>query len=164
MPEFFDRYICQVKEDNLLDAMEQSIQNLDVLDLSYLEEIQHKNYAPGKWTVNEVFQHILDFERILSFRTLLFARNHPEPQPAIDEDDLARYSKANQRELRDILTELKAVRQTSLLLFLSFDEDSLQKTGMNWKYEVSVLAMGFNMVGHQNHHIKIIHERYSNLK
>jgi hypothetical protein len=59
-----------------------------------------------------------------------------------------------------LITELKAVRASSKAMFDSFDEEMLLAKGINWKYEISVLAMGFALLGHQFHHLKIIEENY----
>src|SRR5262249_38538943 len=37
---------------------------------------------------------------------------------------------------------------------------TVQNTGINWKYEISDLAKGFTVIGHQIHHLKIIEEKY----
>jgi hypothetical protein len=45
-------------------------------------------------------------------------------------------------------------------LFNSFHDETLLRNAINWKYEISVLAMGFTIIGHQTHHLRIIEERY----
>jgi hypothetical protein len=74
MPEYFEKYINQVADLELSQAFDESVKQLDRLDRSVLARLDGKRYAPGKWTVKETLQHVVDWERILSFRTLLFAR------------------------------------------------------------------------------------------
>jgi len=71
--------------------------------------------------------------------------------------------KADQRTIDNLIDELKITRLSTKALFESFDEESLQNTSVNWKYEISVLAMGFTIIGHQMHHLKIIVEKYYSL-
>ena len=71
--------------------------------------------------------------------------------------------KADQRTIDNLIDELKITRLSTKALFESFDEESLQSTSVNWKYEISVLAMGFTIIGHQMHHLKIIEEKYYSL-
>lgn len=99
MPEYFERYINQVDEVDLGRAFEHSVQKLDVLDKSLLARLDDKKYAPDKFTVKDMFQHLIDWERILSFRTLLFARSDGAFSPAIDENILATKMKANRRTI-----------------------------------------------------------------
>jgi len=72
MPEYFDRYINLVADVELSQAFDDSIAQLNKLDKNLLAKLDGKKYAPDKWTVKEIFQHVIDFERILSYRTLLF--------------------------------------------------------------------------------------------
>lgn len=74
MPDFFDRYIDLVEEQDLVTAMNSSVQNLKMLDISFYKEIGDKVYAPGKWTIKQIIQHIIDNERIQSYRALRFSR------------------------------------------------------------------------------------------
>jgi hypothetical protein len=59
-----------------------------------------------------------------------------------------------------LIGELRLTRLSTKALFESFDSETMQNTGINWKYEISVLAMGFTIIGHQIHHLKIIEEKY----
>ena len=160
MPEYFDRYINLVGDVELLDAFDNSIEQLENLDFKLLEQLDGVTYAPDKWTIKTLFQHVTDFERILCYRALLFARGDANLRQGIDEGLLAETAKADGRTIESLITELKSVRLASRSLFANFDEEMLRRTGMNWKYEVSVLAMGFAIVGHQIHHLDIIRERY----
>ena len=74
MPQYFDGYIGLVADVELSRALEDSIRQLDSLDKNLLAELGGKRYAPDKWTVKGILQHVIDWERILSYRTLLFAR------------------------------------------------------------------------------------------
>jgi len=113
-----------------------------------------------KWTVKEILQHVIDFERILSYRSLLFARGVGSTPQDIDQHLLARNSRANGRTIDVQIEELKALRLVTKTLYESFDDHTLLKMGISWKYETSVLAMGFMMIGHQIHHLKVIEKKY----
>lgn len=163
LPVYFDKYINLVQEENLFDAFENSIEFLENIDLAKISSVQYKSYRAGKWTVNEVIQHIADVERVLSAGVLMFARGEKSHIIDFDEELLAKNSRANQKDLKMILDELIAVRKATFSLFDTFEQDEYQKTGINWKFEISVLAMGFNIIGHQIHHFDMIESNYLTL-
>lgn len=160
MPEYFDRYINLVADVEILQAFDDSITKLHSLEKDSWTKLNGIRYAPEKWTANEVLQHLIDWERILSFRALLFARRENSIPQSIDENALAAGSKAERRTIENLIGEMKAVRASTKALFASFDDRILQNTGTSWKSEMSVLAMGFTILGHQIHHFKIIEEKY----
>jgi hypothetical protein len=160
MPDYFDRYIKLVTDVELSQAFADSIKQLNKLDESLLERIGNVKPAPDKWTVKEIIQHVIDFERILSFRAMLFARREGSIPQSVDQDRLAENMLAEKRSIDSLIAELKAVRTSSKAMFDSFDEEMLLAKGINWKYEISVLAMGFALLGHQIHHLRIVEEKY----
>jgi hypothetical protein len=160
MPDYFDRYIYLVADVELSKAFETSIEQLNELDENLLEELGNKKPAPDKWTPKEIIQHIIDFERILSLQALLFARREGSIPQSVDQDRLSENMRAEKRSIDSLITELKAVRASSKAMFDSFDEEMLLAKGINWKYEISVLAMGFVLLGHQIHHLKIVKDNY----
>lgn len=160
MPEYFDRYINLSDDVELSEAFEKSVEQLNNLDKNLLIKLDGKIYAPDKWTVKEIFQHIIDWERILASRTLLFARQDCSISQSIDENLLAANMNAESRAIDELIKELKIVRDSTVVMFESFDDSMLLRKGTNWKYEMSVLAMGFNIIGHQLHHFKIIEDKY----
>jgi hypothetical protein len=163
LPEYFDRYINLVKEPDLMDALQNSLLALQTFDTNRLEKIGDKVYAPGKWTVKDILQHIIDTERVFCYRSLRFARADRTALPGYDENAYAVAACATKRPLEKILQELIGVRKSTIDLFNSFDEHTLLNKGITWKYEMSVLAMGFTISGHEIHHLNVIREKYDSL-
>jgi hypothetical protein len=160
MPTYFDRYIKLVEDIELSKVFENSLIEIDQLDINLLNGIGVKTYAPNKWTVKEIIQHIIDIERLLCPGVLRFARNESDFVISFNEDEIARNSKANSKDFVAIKNELRSIRLSTIALYQSFDNEDLLKTGINWKYEISVLAMGFNIIGHQKHHFDFINNYY----
>ena len=117
-------------------------------------------YAEGKWTVKELLQHLIDSERIFTYRALRFAREDSTNIPGYEHDDYIIPSRANKRTIDSLLQEYKALRASSIKLFESFDEDMLLQIGSANSSNVSVRAMGYIMIGHETHHCNVIKERY----
>jgi hypothetical protein len=160
MPQYFENYINLVDDVGLSEAFDGSIRQVEALDRGLLTRLGGKSYAQGKWTVKESLQHVIDWERILSYRTLLFARKEGSVPQSVDGDLLAASMNADRRAIDGMVDELRSVRLSTRAMFRSFDDDTLQSIGTNWRYEISVLAMGFTIIGHQIHHLRIIEEKY----
>jgi mannitol/fructose-specific phosphotransferase system IIA component (Ntr-type) len=161
-PNYFDTYVNKIEDIELLDALKQSITELDSLDFEALEKLGDYAYAEGKWTIKDIFQHIIDTERIMGYRALRFARNDDTQLPGFDENSFAKNVSTKKRSLRSLILELKLVHKSSMALFKSFDKKALKRKGIMFKSEVAVLAIGFIIAGHQRHHLKVIKERYMN--
>ena len=162
MPGYYDRYINLVPDVELSQAFDDSIRQLNDLDRTALARIADKSYAPGKWTIKDIIQHMTDGERIMTYRALMFARRDPSA-PGFDQELFAVNANANRRTFDDLLDELISVRRATKMLYDSFNDDMLLARGLSWEHEVSVLDLGFIIVGHQIHHMNVIAERYSTL-
>lgn len=157
---FYHNYINLVKEDELAEAFEkESASFIRFLDTIPAEKYDYR-YAEDKWTIKEVLQHIIDAERIFSYRALRFARKDKTPLPGFDENSFAAASKAEARNWDKLVEEFKVVRRSSELLFHSFDEEQLQSDGISSNAPNYVSALGFILIGHTMHHQKILKERY----
>lgn len=117
-------------------------------------------YAEGKWTIKDIILHLIDAERIFAYRALRFARNDKTELPGFEENDYVDYANANQRSIQDLLSELSVVRQATLSLFKSFSNEDLLRIGIASNKPMSVRAIGFTIIGHQNHHQRVFEERY----
>lgn len=160
MPQFFDRYINLADNTFLLDALTQGATYESLIPAKTLEALGNLRYAPGKWTVKDILQHVIDTERIMSYRALRFARNDQTALPGYDEELFSQYANGARRTIADLYAEYAMVRQSSIALFSSFDEEMLLRSGVCFNQTISVLALGFVLVGHATHHANIIRERY----
>lgn len=158
---YFKNYINQVEEEfGLIEGLELGFKSL----YSFYESIpegKHKfSYVEGKWTVKEIISHLIDTERVFCYRAMRFARKDNTPLAGFDENNYAMYSGANKRSMMSLLKEYKVVRQSTIALFKSFDNDMLMSRGVAGGGEVTVRALGFLIIGHEKHHSNVIRERY----
>jgi uncharacterized damage-inducible protein DinB len=162
VPEYYHNYINQVKENDLAEALEKNAKSFNKL----LKEIPNKKrdhrYAEGKWSIKEVLQHVIDTERVFAYRALCFARKDATPLPSFDENTYAEHSKASNRKWKDLVKEFNAVRESTLILINSFDDEQLETAGTASGKSNYVLALGFIIAGHTEHHARILKERYLN--
>jgi DinB family protein len=159
-PGFFNAYIELVPEDTILEAFYKQTNVIQHFLLSISEEQSDFRYAPGKWTIKEVLQHLTDAERIFSYRALCLARKEKLPLTNFDENEYAANSGANKRAWKSLANEFLIARQSTLSLFTSFNNTMLLAEGTTSNYRTSVTTIGFVIVGHWYHHIKVIKERY----
>ena len=103
---------------------------------------------------------MLDTERIFQYRALCIARNDKSEFPGFDQDAYVPVSNANNRSKKDLINEYVAVRDSSITLFASLDEEALKRVGVASGSKMSVRALGFITSGHQAHHVRILRERY----
>lgn len=161
-PEYFGLYINQVREDDLQQAfaVQQSIFP------GFLESIAEEKwdyaYAEGKWTIKELVQHIIDAERVFAYRALCFSRKDKTSLPSFDENSYADNSSANRRNKQDLIDEYISVRDSTVKLFQSFDEEMLKEIGVANNKATSVLSLAFIAVGHVIHHKRVLEEKYLN--
>lgn len=160
VPQFYHGYISKVREDDLLPALKSSTKGLfDLLKSIPADKHDHR-YAEGKWTIKEVVQHMLDGERVFSYRALRFARKDETPLPGFDENLFAQTAKADRRNWNDMVEEFAALRKANEVMFASFDNEQLEQSGIASENSTYVLGIGFILAGHVNHHCQIIKERY----
>jgi DinB superfamily len=160
MPEYFDRYINKCDDVEILDAIQTSIDELDKAPIEKWKALGDKVYAPGKWTVKEILQHLIDTERVFAYRTTAFARGDEQAMLSFDEELYGKNGAANTRTIEDLIEEMKILRQSFLLLYKSFTNARLQKIGNGFTGKYSVAAIGFIIPGHQRWHLQILEEKY----
>ncbi|WP_339920238.1 DinB family protein [uncultured Flavobacterium sp.] len=157
---YYAGYVHVLDDVNMIEELEiclhdfiKFVQNIPMDKFDY-------RYAEGKWTIKDIIQHLIDTERVFSYRAMRISRNDKTPLPGFEENDYVDNTKANERNLQGLLTELAVVRQSTLALFKSFSEEQLTRMGVASNSPVSVRAIGFIIIGHQKHHQKVFQERY----
>lgn len=161
MPQFFDRYILLVDDIDIIDGLEATARLYHTPEIKEkLEALGDQVYAPGKWTAKDIIQHLIDNERIMSYRAMRFARNDKTSLPGYDEELFGANTTANQRTLDELLDEFAVVRQSTIALFKSFSDEMFHRSGVSFNQQISPLALGFVLIGHPIHHLRVLQERY----
>jgi hypothetical protein len=159
-PEYFEYYINLNEDIELEEAFNNSLKQIDDLDIKQLQRIGLKVYADGKWSINKIIQHLTDWERIWCYRTLVFARKEGTIPEGLEQEIMANNSNADELTIEQVIAELRAVRYATKAMFDTFNHEILVTNCKFYKYQMSVLAMGFDIIGHQLHHFNVIKERY----
>ena len=156
---FYANYIKNVP-DNALKAFEDQLNTTNTFFQSIPGDKIDYRYAEGKWSIKEIVGHLIDNERVMSYRALAISRNEKQSLPGYDENDYIRESNYSRRNYSDLVEELKKVRESNILMYKNFSEEILDRRGVANGSEVTVRAVLFIITGHELHHINIIKERY----
>lgn len=160
-PPYAAAYVNLVVGDDVLSILaaqlEESTALLKPVDDHRASEFA---YAPGKWTVKQILGHIIDTERIFSYRALSIARNDATPLPGFEQDDYVAAGSFNERTLVSLIDELRVVRRSTIALFQNLPQQAWLRHGLANKYNVTVRGVAFLAAGHGMHHVKILREKY----
>jgi uncharacterized damage-inducible protein DinB len=158
---YFQRYVDLVAEGSFADVLgRNTARAIDFF--SQLHPEKHNfQYAPGKWTVKDVLMHIIDTERVMSYRALVAARgDSTTPLHTMDVDSYASNVDVSARSMESLLKEFASVRAASEYLFTNLTEEQSIRKGNAIDYTVTPRALAYIIVGHVEHHMKVISERY----
>jgi hypothetical protein len=160
VPAFYQGYVTTVGNLNVMEALAKTKSDmshrLETLPAGKLDFA----YAEGKWTVGELLGHIIDAERIFTYRALCFSRGDKTNLPGFDENAYVPNSNAGARTLLSIKTELENLRVSTIDFFGSLSPEMLSRSGIANNTEISVLTLGYVIAGHSRHHLNILNERY----
>lgn len=124
------------------------------------DEAARRRYAPGKWSVKEVVGHLADTERIMAYRLLRIARGDATPLPGFDEDAYVAAGAFDARTLPELVDDFRAARAATCALVRGLAPSAWPRRGAMSGAPVSARALGFILVGHVAHHVRILQERY----
>jgi hypothetical protein len=157
-PEWFKRYISLVEGDvvSTLTAQAEDFPNF----VNNLIEKADYAYAPGKWTIKEMVGHMIDTERILTYRLLCIARGEKASLPGFEEDDYVANAHFKDRSLFSLSEEFTLMRKSHLYLINSLNEEELNRMGNANGNAISVRALVYILAGHIIHHTAVVKERY----
>lgn len=156
---FYDNYVNSVNQPIQIALSDQKNKIsffLAEIDPSQLDF----RYAPEKWSLKEVLLHCLDVERIMAVRLLMIGRGEQSELPGFDENEYVAHTESDFIQLKQIQEDFKLLRQSNISLFNMLPEKTLNMTGKADHQPISVASLWHIIVGHWNHHLKIINERY----
>ncbi len=157
---FYKHYIDLVEDINLIDALEKGLKTNQTFFENLPDSKWDYQYAEGKWTPKDILLHIADTERVFAYRALYFSRSINAELKGFDENLFSENALASSKTVASLLQNYVSVRNATLSLFQSFNENQLKQLGKANGSIMSVRAAGFVICGHEKHHCNIITERY----
>jgi len=158
--EYYFNYIDQVEGDDPIATLREQLQAWPVALGAIGEEQSLYRYAPDKWSVRQVVNHVTDTERAFAFRVLWFARGFDTPLPSYDQTIAAAGAEADQVTWAAHLEEFRQVRSATLWLLSNMPEAAWERGGVVAGNYVTVRALAFIIAGHVAHHGRILKEKY----
>ena len=157
---FYAGYVAGVPDGDIVPTMRKAGDDLIATLAAIPESKGAYRYADGKWSVREVIGHMIDAERIFSYRALRIGRGDATPLPGFEEGDYSKTAGSDSRTMKDLVAEMASVRVSTLQLLESFPEDAWMHRGVASNAAVSTRAIAWIMTGHAIHHLKVLKERY----
>ena len=158
--EFYANYVSLVEETDIVSNLKNQIEVLRKLLANVSEDKENFSYAEGKWSIKELLGHIIDGERVFSYRALRISRCDQTPLSTFEENSYVANSNFGNSTLADLIEEFSLLRAANVLLFKNLNEEQWLRLGTASDATISVRALAFIMVGHVRHHTNILRERY----
>lgn len=157
---FHATYINKIGDGNILDILLSQQESTYQFFKSLPADKIDYAYAEGKWTIKQVLGHIIDTERIMTYRALRFARNDDTALAGFEQDDYVLNSRHNQFAMEDLNEEFRLLRMANMHFFKSLNDEEKQRFGLASGNRVTVNALLYIIAGHVQHHLTILKERY----
>jgi hypothetical protein len=155
---YFSKYISLVPEGDILEMLQHQLKAvLPNLEALTQQQLEHR-YAPDKWSTLQVVRHLMDTERVFTFRATHIARRDPSPLPSFDQDQWMKHTPNS--NMAALQYEWLAVRQNAVMLFVSLSETDWTHIGTASDSPLSPRACAYIMVGHLIYHQQLWLERY----
>ena len=157
---YYFGYIDLARSENIVKFLDDQLGET----MSFLEGISEDKslhqYAPDKWTVRQVLNHVNDGERIFLGRALWFARGFTDPLPSFDQEIGVAGANANDMPWADQVEEFRTIRLGTLSFFRNLQPEAWSRTGIASGNPFTVNALAYIIGGHVAHHINVLKERY----
>jgi hypothetical protein len=157
---FYSGYVGLVPEADILNALQRQPGVVHALAAAVPTDQESFAYAPGKWTVREVFGHLTDAERVFGYRAFRISRGDTTPLASFDENTYVAESGYGAEPLVQLAREFAVVREANLAVLRRLDPARWTQVGNASGHPVSVRALAYIMAGHVRHHVKGLRERY----
>lgn len=157
---YYGQYIAQVPDGDILETLRRRGEETAALALSLGEAKGNHRYAPGKWSVKQVFGHLIDGERVFVYRALRFARGDGTPLAGFEQDDYVAAGGFEERSLADLADEFRHVRAATIAFFAGLPDDAWSRRGTANNAETTVRAFPWILAGHEIHHVGVLRKRY----
>jgi hypothetical protein len=159
-PAHYLQYIKLLPDGDILEILERQGVETFKFFTNFGEKKALYRYDPDKWCLKEIFLHLIDNERVFTYRALRISRGDTAPLPSFDQDEFISNSNILQRSLTDLGNEYQTVRDASLSLFRSLDEEMSLRVGTASGNLITVRTIPCIIAGHELHHVNFVKENY----
>lgn len=157
---YYFGYIDLARSENIVTFLDEQLSET----MSFLEGISEEQslhaYAPDKWTIRQVLNHVNDGERIFLSRALWFGRGFTDPLPSFDQEIGVAGANANDTPWSQLVDEFRTIRMGTLSFFHNLPSDAWYRTGIASDNPFTVNALAYIIGGHVTHHVNVLKERY----
>ncbi len=158
---FYADYIQRAKaRGDVFAALPLQLDELDSALRALTDSQARFKPAPGEWSTKEVISHLIDTERVFAYRFLRVSRKDKTALPGFEQEDFVRESQADEIPLADLLAEFGAVRRSTILMIQHTKESAFDETGTASGASISARALAYMIVGHVEHHMASLKEKY----
>lgn len=158
--EYAFGYIALVEGSDVRQFLEAQASEVLALLGGVGEDRSLHRYAPDKWSIRQVVNHMSDTERVFAFRALWFARGLGNELPGMDQDVAAAAAAADTQAWPHLLAEFESVRRSTVHLLMGLPDEAWDRRGIASGNAITVRALAFVMAGHVAHHLKILRDQY----
>ena len=158
---FYADYVQRAKaKENILLALPQQINDLRAA-LDHLTDEQARfRFGPKEWSIKEVVGHLNDVERVFSYRLLRISRNDDTPLPGFEQEDYVREAGFDNYPLSDLISEFEFLRRANILAISQMTDAVVERQGTASGAAISARALIYMLVGHVEHHMASLNEKY----
>lgn len=158
--DFYANYVRQTTGDDILAILEKSKKETLTFFKAIPDEKWDYRYAENKWSIRELWLHLIDAERVFAYRMLRASRGDQTPLPGFDENAYVPNSNAANRSVGSLLEEYLAVRAATIVLVKNCTKEQFLSAGIGSNAPFTPRSVAFIIAGHEKHHQTIIKERY----
>jgi hypothetical protein len=157
---YYFAYIDLITSDEIVPVIKSQLDETLGFLKGISEEQSLQSYAPGKWTIREVLNHVNDGERVFLWRAFWFARGFQDPLPSFEQDLAVQAAHANQTPWSELVNEFRNVRLGTISLFDNLPAEAWSFTGTASDNPFTVRSLAYTIAGHVAHHTRVLREKY----
>ena len=157
---YYFRYIDRIKSDDIVGVLQTQLEETSALLRGISEEKSLHRYAPEKWSIRQVINHVNDTERVFVSRALWFARCFDSPLPSYDQNVSAAAARADEVSWAGHVEEFRGIRLATVAFFRHLPAEAWSRSGIGSGNPFTVRALAYITAGHVAHHAAILRERY----
>lgn len=159
-PAYFGKYVSKCGSGDIYDQLASQEKEFKGLMKTVSAKDLDYRYAEGKWSLRESLVHMVDTEQIFCYRALCISRGEKRKLPGFDQDKYIQNANLEHITKKQIIDNFVATRKASIHLFKSLCNSDWERSGKVSDYEIGLTSFPYIVVGHTEHHFRILKKKY----